>query len=107
MAIADFSFACAVDEVPAYFTYEKETMLIIQSKASAKLAKSDFENIEMFIPALVSHESIHVLISKIENPQTSESLDNIEVIVDTGGRRFQVSINNILFANDDSGIVFL
>ena len=106
MAITDFSFACAVDEVPAYFTYEKEAMLLIQSKASAKLGKSDFENIEKFIPALISHESIHVVISRIENSQTSESLDNIEVIVETGGRRFQVSINNILFANDESGIVF-
>jgi len=106
MAITDFYFACAVDEVPAYFTYEKESMLVIQSKASAKLGKSDFENIEKFIPALISHESIHVVISRIENSQTSESLDNIEVIVVTGGRRFQVSINNMLFANDQSGIVF-
>jgi hypothetical protein len=55
---------------------------------------------------LISHESIHVVISRIENSQTSESLDNIEVIVETGGRRFQVSINNMLFANDQSGIVF-
>jgi hypothetical protein len=106
MAITDFYFACAVDDVPAYITYEKESMLVIQSKASAKLGKSDFGNIEKFIPALISHESIHVVISRIENSQTSESLDNIEVIVETGGRRFQVSINNMLFANDQSGIVF-
>jgi hypothetical protein len=106
MAIADFSFACAVDDVPAYFTYDKEIMLIIQSKASAKLGKNDFENIEKFIPALISHESIHVVVSKLENCQISESLDTIEVIVELGGKRYQVSINNILFANDKSGIVF-
>ena len=105
MAITDFSFACAVDDVPAYFTYDKDTMLIIQSKSSAKRGKSDFQNIEKFIPALISHESIHVVIARIENNSISESLDTIEVIVEVEGRRFQVSINNILFANDNSGFV--
>jgi hypothetical protein len=105
MAITDFSFACAVDDVPAYFTYDKDTMLIIQSKSSAKRGKSDFQNIEKFIPALISHESIHVVVAKIENNSISESLDTIEVIVEVEGRRFQVSINNILFANDNSGFV--
>ncbi len=103
MAITDFSFACAVDDVPAYFTYDKDTMLIIQSKSSAKRGKSDFQNIEKFIPALISHESVHVVIARIENNSISESLDTIEVIVEVDGRRFQVSINNILFANDNSG----
>ena len=105
MAITDFSFACAVDDVPAYFTYDKDTMLIIQSKSSAKRGKSDFQNIEKFIPALISHESIHVVVARIENNLISESLDTIEVIVEVEGRRFQVSINNILFANDNSGFV--
>ena len=105
MAITDFSFACAVDDVPAYFTYDKDTMLIIQSKSSAKRGKSDFQNIEKFIPALISHESIHVVVARIENNSISESLDIIEVIVEVEGRRFQVSINNILFANDNSGFV--
>ena len=105
MAITDFLFACAVDDVPAYFTYDKDTMLIIQSKSSAKRGKSDFQNIEKFIPALISHESIHVVIARIENNSISESLDTIEVIVEVDGRRFQVSINNILFANDNSGFV--
>jgi hypothetical protein len=106
MAITNFSFACAVDDVPAYFTYEKDTMLIIQSKSSAKMGKSDFQNIEKFIPALVSHESLHVVIARIVNNSISESLDTIEVIVEVDGRKYQVSINNILFANDDSGLVF-
>lgn len=106
MAITNFSFACAVDDVPAYFTYDKDTMLIIQSKSSAKMGKSDFQNIEKFIPALISHESIHVVIARIETNTISESLDSIEIIVEVDGRKFQVSINNILFANDDSGVVF-
>jgi hypothetical protein len=95
-----------VDEVPPYFTYHKDDMLIIQSKASAKSGKNDFEMIEKFMPALISHESIHVVISKLENCQISESLDAIEVIVEMGRKMYQVSINNILFANDNSGIVF-
>lgn len=106
MVINDFSLACAIDDVPAYFTYDKNTMLIIQSKASAIMNINDFKSIEKFIPALVSHETIHVIIAKIENTLISESLDTIEVIVEAGGRKFQVSINNILFAKDNSGIVF-
>ena len=106
MAIINFSFACALDDVPAYCTYEKDTMLIIQSKSSAKKGLSDFQKIEKFIPALISHESIHVVIASIVNNSISESLDTMEVIVEVDGRKFQVSINNILFANDDSGLVF-
>ncbi|HEY7110943.1 MAG TPA: hypothetical protein VH415_16070 [Nitrososphaeraceae archaeon] len=106
MAINDFSFACAVDDVPPYFTYHKNYMLIIQSKESARSGKKDFEMIEKFIPGLISHESMHVVISELENCRISESLDTIEVIVEFGRKRYQVSINNMLFANDNSGIVF-
>jgi hypothetical protein len=106
MAIIDFSFACAVDDVPPYFTYHKNCMLIIQSKASAKSGVNDFEMIEKFIPGLISHESMHVVISKLEDCRVSESLDTIEVIVEMGEKKYQVSINNMLFANDNSGIVF-
>ena len=105
MAINDFALACAIDESPAYFTYEKETMLVIQSAQDAKAGVNSFEYIEPFIGALVSHEAIHVAIKKFEGDDTSESLDDIEVIVEHDGRRFQVTLNNILFASDQSGLV--
>lgn len=105
MAINDFALACAIDESPAYFTYEKETMLVIQSAQDAKTDVNSFEHIEPFIGALVSHEAIHVAIKVLEGDNTSESLDDIEVIVEYDGKRFQTTLNNILFANDQSGLV--
>ncbi len=54
---------------------------------------------------LISHEAIHVAIKRLEGDDTSESLDDIEVIVEHNGRRFQVTLNNILFASDNSGLV--
>ncbi len=105
MTINDFAFACAIDDSPAYFTYEGETMLIIQSKDHAKSQRNDFEVIEPFVEALISHESIHVAIKKLEGSNISESLDDIEIIVERQGLKFQVTLNNILFAQDKSGIV--
>ncbi len=105
MAINDFALACAIDGSPPYFTYEKETMLVLQSAQDAKSCVNSFEYIEPFIGSLVSHEAIHVAIKKLEGDDTSESLDDIEVIVDHDGKRFQVTLNNILFAKDQSGLV--
>jgi hypothetical protein len=105
MAINDFALACAIDDSPAYFTYHGETMLVIQSAQDAKAGVNSFDYIEPFMGPLVSHEAIHVAIKKLEGDDASESLDDIEVIVEHNGRRFQVTLNNILFASDYSGLV--
>jgi hypothetical protein len=105
MAINDFAFACSLDDSPPYFTYHNNTMLIIQSKTSAQINKSDFDFIEPFIEALISHESIHVIIKDLEGTDVSDSLDDIEVLVERNGTKFQVTLNNILFAKDVSGLV--
>ncbi len=103
--INDFALACSIDESPAYFTYHKQTMLIIQSAQDARAGTGSFHYIEPFMEALVSHESIHVVIKKFEGARVSDSLDDIEVIVELRGTKFQVTLNNILFARDSSGIV--
>lgn len=105
MTINDFVFSCATDDVPAYFTYEGESMLIVQSKDGAKNKKMDFEKIEGFMSALISHESVHVVIAKSINSQISDSLDDIEIIVERFGKKFQVSLNNMFFSTDFSGII--
>lgn len=105
MAINDFALACAIDGSPAYFTYHGETMMIIQSAQDAKAGVNSFAYIEPFMDALVSHEAIHVAIKKLEGDEVSESLDDIEIIVEHNGRRFQVTVNNMLFASDQSGLV--
>jgi hypothetical protein len=103
--INDFALACAIDESPAYFTYRKQTMLVIQSAQDAKAGAKSFQFIEPFIEALISHESIHVVIKKFEGAEVSDSLDDIEIIVEHRGAKFQVTLNNMLFARDNSGIV--
>lgn len=105
MCINDFVLACSVDLSPPYFTYENNAMLIIQSSADARAGVNSFREIEPFMDALISHESIHVVIRKLESARVSDSLDDLEVIVEHNGTRFQVSVNNILFAKDNSGIV--
>jgi hypothetical protein len=105
MTISDFALACAVDESPPYFTYHNETMLIIQSAQDARAEVNSFESIEPFIDALISHESIHVVIKELEGGDISDSLDDIEVVVEHNGTKFQITLNNILFATDNSGIV--
>jgi CRISPR/Cas system CMR-associated protein Cmr5 small subunit len=80
-------------------------MLIIQSKNHAKSKIDDFQYIEPFIEALISHESIHVVIKELEDENTSDSLDDMEIIVERDKTKFQVTLNNMLFATDMSGIV--
>jgi hypothetical protein len=105
MSINDFAFACALDESPPYFTYEKQTMLIIESNENAIRNINGFLYIEQFIESLISHESVHVVIKNLEGAEISDSLDDLEVIVDRDGSKFQVTLNNMLFARDRSGIV--
>jgi hypothetical protein len=105
MSINDFAFACALDESPPYFTYEKQTMLIIESNENAIRNINGFLYIEQFIESLISHESVHVVIKILEGAEISDSLDDLEVIVDRDGSKFQVTLNNMLFARDRSGIV--
>jgi hypothetical protein len=104
--INDFALACSIDGSSAgYFTYHKQTMLIIQAESEAKAGENSFQFIEPFMEALVSHECIHVVIIKLQGAQVSDSLDDIEVVVERNGAKYQVTLNNILFAKDNSGIV--
>jgi hypothetical protein len=104
--INDFAIACSIDgSVAGYFTYHKQTMLIILAEEEARSGVNNFKFIEPFMDALISHECIHVVISKIEGTEASDSLDDLEVIVEHNGVKLQVTLNNILFAKDNSGIV--
>ena len=105
MTINNFIFACSIDDSPGYFTYDSNNMLIIKSKKSSKSKINDFEYIEPFIESLISHESIHTVIKKIETSSISDSLDDLEIVVEREGTKFQVTLNNMLFARDMSGIV--
>ena len=106
MCINDFALACSIDgSIAGYFTYHKHTMLIILAEQEAKSGINNFKTIEPFMEALISHESLHILINKVESVEASDSLDDIEVIVQRNGIKMSVTLNNILFANDYSGLV--
>ena len=106
MCVCDFVLACSIDNSPSYFTYDNDdTMIIIQSKSSALASKTDFYYIEPYIELLISHESLHFVIKRMEGSLVSEKLDNLEVIVNRNGKNYQVTINNMLFASDNSGLV--
>jgi hypothetical protein len=107
MAINDFAFACSIDgSIVGYFTYHKQTMLIVQSEHEAKAGVNNFARIaEPFMGTLISHESIHVVIKKLEGTEASDSLDDVEVIVEHNGRRLQVPLNFIHYTSDNSGIL--
>ncbi len=107
MAINDFAFACSVDgSIVGYFTYHDRTMLIVQSEQEAKAGINSFLRIaEPFMEPLISHESIHVIIRELEGVDASDSLDEVEVIVERDGARLQVPLNFIHYSHDNSGIV--
>ena len=106
MPIRDFIFACSIDDSPAYFTYDNEdSMMVIQSRTSAISSKNDFQYIEPYMESLISHESIHFVIKKYVGELVSETLDDIELIVNRHGKSYQITINNMLFAKDASGLV--
>ena len=107
MGIIDFAFACSVDgSLVGYFTYHDQTMLIVQSEQEAKEGVNNFLRIaEPFMEPLISHESIHVIIKKLEGTEASDSLDEIEVIVERDGIKLQVPLNFIHYSRDNSGIV--
>ena len=107
MGIDDFAFACSVDgSIVGYFTYHEQTMLIVQSEQEAKAGFNNFIRIaEPFMEPLISHESIHVVIKKLEGIEASDSLDEIEVIVERDGIKLQVPLNFIHYSRDNSGVV--
>ena len=106
MTICNFVMACSIDDSPGYFTYDNnDTMLIIQSKSSAITNQSDFYYIEPYVELIISHESLHFVIKRIESSTVSEKLDDLEVIVHRKEKKYQVTINNMLFASDNSGLV--
>jgi hypothetical protein len=107
MGINDFALACSVDgSIVGYFTYHNQTMLIVQSEQEARAGINNFVRIaEPFMERLISHESIHVIIKNLEGAEASDSLDEIEVIVEREGIKLQVPLNFIHYSQDNSGIV--
>jgi hypothetical protein len=80
-------------------------MIIVPSNDGAKNNRNAFERIEDFMSALISHESVHVVIAKLVDGKISDSLDDIEIVVERQGKKYQVSLNNMFFSTDFTGII--
>jgi hypothetical protein len=106
MSICDFVLACSIDDSLGYLTYDNDdTIIIVQSKSSAISNQSDFDYIEPYIELIISHETLHFVIKRIESSIVSEKLDDLEVTVVRNAKRYQVTVNIMSYASDNSGLV--
>ena len=65
-----------------------------------------FENIEDLIERVISHETIHVIILWLEGRDSSDKLDDLEMIYSFGaGRPHIIRMNFLGYADDDTGLV--
>jgi hypothetical protein len=45
------------------------------------------------------------VIAKLVDGKISDSLDDIEIVVERQGKKYQVSLNNMFFSTDFTGII--
>ena len=105
MCIDDFILACSIDGSPDdYFTFHKNSLILMQCKTNALYNINHFHAFIPFMESIISHESIHVVIEKLENIKISESMDNLELELQYKETKVLTPINNMLFDNDICGL---
>ena len=116
MGIIDITVACSVDDSLEYCTYDNAeylqneligySLMMIQSKYSAINKLNGFDHIEDLIERVISHETIHIVILKMEGKDTSDKLDDLEISFPIGmGRIHIINMNYLGYANDNTGLV--
>ena len=116
MGIIDIFVACSFDESQEYCTYDNPeysqnkligySLMLVKSKFSEMNGLSSFGHIESLIERVISHETIHVVIKKIEGQETSDRLDDLEITFPVGGGKIHIiRINFLGYANDETGLV--
>lgn len=116
MGINDFCFACSFDDSQEYCTYDNPAMSIgeehqyslmfILSKISQINHVTSFINIEDLIERVISHETIHVIILRLEGREPSDKLDDLEIVYTFGaGRPHIIRMNFLGYADDNTGLV--
>ncbi|VFJ12331.1 hypothetical protein [Candidatus Nitrosocosmicus franklandus] len=117
MGINDFCFACSFDDSQEYCTYDNPvapfgeeqqdySLMFVFSKISQINGFTSFENIEDLIERVISHETIHVVILKLEGRDASDTLDDLEIVYTFGaGRPHIIRMNFLGYANDNTGLV--
>ena len=116
MGIIDVSVACSFDESQEYCTYDNPeysqneligySLMLIKSKSSEVNGKNSFGHIESLIERVISHETIHVVIKKMEGQEASDRLDDLEITFPVGrGKTHIIKMNFLGYANDETGLV--
>ncbi len=116
MGIVDVSFACSFDNSQEYCTYDNPiyyqnelvgfSLMFIQSKLSEVNKTGTFMNIEELIDRVISHETIHVVIGKLEDRNTSDKLDDLEIsYLMSNGKIHLIKMNFLGYADDNTGLV--
>ena len=82
------------------------SLMLVKSKFSEMNGLDSFGHIESLIERVISHETIHVVIKKIEGQETSDRLDDLEITFPVGrGKIHIIRINFLGYANDETGLV--
>lgn len=116
MGINDFCFACSADDSQEYCTYDNPTfsleeiheysLMFILSRTSEISHTTSFANIEDLIERVISHETIHVVILQMQDRDTSDKLDDLEMVYTFGtGRPHIIRMNYLGYADDNTGLV--
>lgn len=116
VGIYDFAFASSFDDSQEYCTYDNPmilqnnehcySLMFIFSRESQILKQQSFSNIEDLLVRVISHETIHVVIGKLEGRESSDKLDDLELKFSFGaGRTHIIRMNFLGYANDDTGLV--
>jgi hypothetical protein len=116
VGINDFCLACSSDDSQEYCTYDNPTLSIgenseyslmfILSRTSEIHHTTGFANIEDLIERVISHETIHVVILQLQDKETSDKLDDLEILYTFGaGRSHIIRMNYLGYADDDTGLV--
>ncbi len=116
MVIVDVAVACSFDDSLEYCTYdnpifEKDRLvgyylMFIHSKFSEKEKLNGFNHIENLIERVISHESIHIVLIKLEGKDVSDKLDDLEISFPIGpGKIHIINMNYLGYATDNTGLV--
>jgi hypothetical protein len=116
VGIIDVIVACSNDDSFEYCTYDNPeydqneligySLMMIQSKYSAINKINGFGHIDNLIERVISHETIHVVILKLEGKDISDKLDDLEISFPIGMNKIHIiNMNYLGYANDNTGLI--
>ena len=118
MGIIDITVACSFDDSLEYCTYDNPeyfqnelmgySLIFVQSKYSETIGLNGFGHIENLIERVIAHETIHVILIKLEGKDVSDKLDDLEISFPIGmGKTHIINMNYLGYANDNTGLIMV